>query len=372
MKIGVLKEIKATEQRIVLVPSEAKKLVESNHELMVETGAGEYAGFPDSDYEKIGAEILPTSEKIFGNCDFIVKVQPPMPVEVDLYRENQINLSFLMAPLSPDKSVALLSRKATFFAAELLGKDHPVLEAMNEISVSMAFTQASKYLEWQFGGKGIILGEFKGLHKPKVMIIGASNIGRLAIEKALSLGLEVYVTDIENENLNNLNQIFGNKSIHIFHYSKKKIVSQLKNIDVLFSAQIKSGQKAEILFSRNEINNMEKGSVIVDLAIDHGGNLETSRATSPEEPIYKQDDIIYYCVPNMPSALPHTSSQILSRNILPFIKKIAEHGVKEAVERYSDIKAGIAFHRGKIVNEMVAKNLGYEYFDIHELFDLNI
>jgi alanine dehydrogenase len=372
MKIGILKEIKATEQRIILVPDEAKKLVESNHQVMLETGAGEYAGFKDSEYEKIGAEILPTSEKIFGNAEFIVKVQTPMPVEVDLFKEDQICLSFLMAPLSPDKSLALLNRKASFFASELLGKNNPVLEAMNEISVNMAFTQAGKFLEWQFGGKGIYLGEFKGLHSPKIMVIGAGNIGRMVIDKALSLGLEVYVTDLDDENLSNLSEIYDNKSLHICAFSKKKIASHLKNMDVLITTQIKPGQKAEILFSRNEINNLEKGSVIVDLAIDHGGNLETSRTTSPDDPIYKQDDLIYYCVPNMPSALPHTSSQVLSRTVLPFIKKIADSGIKEAINRYHDIKTGLVFHRGKIVNEMVAESLGYEYFDINELFDLNI
>jgi len=372
MKIGILKEIKATEQRIILVPDEAKKLVESNHEVMLETGAGEYAGFEDSEYEKIGAEVLPTSEKIFGISEFIVKVQTPMPVEVDLFREDQICLSFLMAPLNPDKSLALLNRKASFFASELLGKNNPVLEAMNEISVNMAFTQASKYLEWQFGGKGIHLGEVKGLHSPKIMVIGAGNIGRMVVDKALSLGLEVYITDLEDENLVNLRDIYNGKSLHICEFSKKKINNHLKKMDVLITTQIKPGEKSEVLFSRDEINNLEKGSVIIDLAIDHGGNLETSRATTPDDPIYKQDNLIHYCVPNMPSALPHTSSQILSRTVLPFIKKIADSGLKESINRYHDIKTGLVFHRGKIVNKMIAESLGYEYFDINELFDLNI
>ncbi len=372
MKIGILKEIKATEQRIILVPNEAKKLIESNHNVLFETGAGEYAGFDDSEYEKIGAEILPTSEKIFGNAEFIVKVQTPMPVEVDLFREDQICLSFLMAPLSPDKSLSLLERKASFFAFELLGKNNPVLESMNEISVQMAFTQASKYLEWQFGGKGIHLGEFKGLHSPKIMVIGAGNIGRMVVDKALSLGLEVYITDLEDEILGNFKDIYDGKSLHICEFSKKKIANHLRKMDVLITSQINPGQKSEVLFSREEINNLEKGSVIIDLAIDHGGNLETSRATSPDDPIYKQDELIYYCVPNMPSALPHTSSQVLSRTVLPFIKKIADSGIKEAINRYHDIKTGLVFHRGKIVNEMVAESLGYEYFDINELFDLNI
>ena len=372
MKIGILKEIKATEQRVILVPEEAKKLVESNHQVMLETGAGEYAGFADSEYEKIGAEILPTSEKIFRNADFITKVQSPMPVEVDLFNENQICLSFLMAVLNPEKSLTLLERKSTFFAAELLGKNNPVLEAMNEISVNMAFTQASKYLEWQYGGKGIYLGEIKGLNSPKIMVIGAGNVGKMVVDRALEKGLEVFCTDTNFENLDNLKEIYHNKSLHVCPFSKKKIANYLKKIDVLFTTQIKSGQKAEVLFSRDEINNLEKGSVVIDLAIDHGGNLETSRPTSPSDPIYKQDDLIYYCVPNMPSALPHTASRILSRTVLPFIKKIADNGVKDLINRYPDIKSGLVFHRGKIVNEMVAESLGYEYFDINELFDLNI
>lgn len=372
MKIGILKEIKATEQRIILIPEDAKKLVESNHDVMIETGAGEYAGFDDSEYEKVGTEILPTSEKIFKNSHFILKVQPPMPVEVDLFKEDQICLSFLMAPLSPDKSLALLDRKASFFASELLGKNNPVLESMNEISVNMAFTQASKYLEWQFGGKGILLGEVKGLPTPKIMVIGAGNIGKLIVDKALSLGLEVYLTDLDESNLNNFRDLYDNKSLHICSFSKKKIINYFKKIDVLFTAQIKSGQKASILLSRDEINNMEKGSVIIDLAIDHGGNLETSRTTSPDEPIYKQDGLIYFCVPNMPSALPHTASQILSKAVLPYIKKIADNGLKDAINTYPEIKSGLVFHRGKIVNQMVSESLGYEYFDTNELFDLNI
>lgn len=373
MIIGILKEIKATEQRIIIVPNDAKKLVESNHRVLLETGAGEYAGFNDSDYEKVGVEILPTSEKTFSNAEFILKVQTPMPVEVDLFNENQICLSFLMAPLSPDKSLALLNRKATFFASELLGSNnHPVLESMNEISVNMAFTQASKYLEWQYGGKGIQLGQVKGIPDPKVMVIGAGNIGKLVVEIALSLGLEVYLTDLDESNLDYIRNQYDNKSLHICSFSKKKLVNYLQKVDVLFTTQIKSGEKSPILLSRDEINNLEKGSVIIDLAIDHGGNLETSRSTSPEDPIYKQDDLIYYCVPNMPSALPHTSSQVLSRTVLPFVKKIADNGVKQAIDQYTDIKSGLVFHRGKIVNKMVADSLGNEYFDINELIDLNI
>jgi alanine dehydrogenase len=372
MKIGILKEIKATEQRIILVPQDAKKLIESNHHVMIETGAGEYASFRDSEYEKIGAEILPTSEKIFRNAEFIIKVQPPMPVEVDLFNENQICLSFLMATLNPDKSLALLNRKASFFASELLGKNNPVLESMNEISVDMAFTQASKYLEWQFGGKGIHLGEIKGLHSPKIMVIGAGNIGKMVVKKALSRGLEVYITDINEDNLVSIRNLYDNKSLHICPFSKKKLTNYLKKIDVLITAQVQSGQKASILLTRDEIINMEKGSVIIDLAIDHGGNLETSRPTSPDDPIYKQDDLIYYCVPNMPSALPQTSSQILSRAVLPYITKISDNNIKGAINKYEEVKSGLVFHRGKIVNQMVSENLGYEYFDINELFDLNI
>ena len=372
MKIGILKEIKATEQRIILTPDDSKKLVESDHKVMLETGAGEYAGFNDSEYEKVGVEILPTSEKIFKNSQFILKVQPPMPVEVDLFSENQICLSFLMAPLSPDKSLALLNRKASFFASELLGNNSPVLEAMNEISVNMAFTQASKYLEWQFGGKGIHLGAIKGLQSPKIMVIGSGNIGQRIVDKALSLGLEIYLTDLDESKLDAIRELHNDKSLHICSFSKKKILTYLNKIDVLFTAQLQPGQKAPIILSRGEVNHMTKGSVIIDLSIDHGGNLETSRSTSPDEPIYTQDGLIYFCVPNMPSSLPHTASQILSRTVIPYIKVIADNGIKETINNHHEFKSGLVFHRGKIVNEMIAKSLGYEYFDINELFDLNI
>jgi alanine dehydrogenase len=277
-----------------------------------------------------------------------------------------------MAPLTPDKSLSLLNQKATFFASELIGKNNPVLEAMNEISSDMAFTQAGKYLEWQYGGKGIYLGEYKGLLVPKILVFGAGSLGRMIIDRALLKGLEIFVTDTNEENLEQIKNDYDEKRLHVCPFLRKKIATHLKKIDVLFMTHLNPGNKSEIIFSREEINNMEKGSVIIDLAIDHGGNLETSRATTPDDPIYKQDNLIYFCVPNMPSALPHTSSQILSKNVLPFIKKIAEQGLKEAVVSSTQIQSGLVFHRGKIVNEMVAKSLGYEHIDINELFDLNI
>ncbi len=375
MNIGLLKEIKTTEQRVLLVPEAVKTLVESGHTIFVETGAGIDAGFSDSEYESAGAEIYPTSEKIFKLAKFIVKVLPPMPIELDLYTRDHISLSFLMISNTPDRAKSLLKRESSFFSAELIEDQngyHPILGPMSELAAHMAFTQAGKYLEKHYGGKGIFLGKLKGLNPCKMTVIGSGTVGRTLIEKALNCGVEVFVPSKAKENLDSLSSIHNSKNLHIFNSTKKKLQSVLKITDVLISAVWQNGQKAQILVKDDDVRCMSPGSVIIDLSIDHGGSIETAHPTTHDEPIYTKHNVIHYCVPNIPSALPKTASEALSLSALPFIKNIADIGFADSLYRNSTLKSGLTFYHDKVVNKTIAQSLGYEYYNILELLELNI
>jgi alanine dehydrogenase len=376
MKIGILREIKTTENRVLLVPEDVQKIVEAGHEVYVENGAGGYSNFEDAEYESVGATILPTSEKIFETVELIGKVHSPLPIEYELLHDDHIIFSFLHLANNADLMKALLKIKATFFAMEMIrsaqnGK-HPILEAMSRIAGQMAVIEGAKYLERTYGGKGILLGRTDGERPGRVTIVGAGNAGIAAASTALALGAQVNLVDHDFVRLENVNGIPNMQNLDRFEYSRGILRELLMETDLLITAVQIPGQRSPKLVKKEDVLLLGKGSVIIDLSIDQGGCVETSRPTTPDNPIFIFENIIHFCVTNLPSAVPNTSSSALSKAVAPYIIQLAQLGCEEATTLNQELRSGLNIYNGKIVNPQLAQAHNVESYDVLELFELSI
>jgi len=376
MKIGILREIKTTENRVLLVPRDVQKLVEAGHEVFVENGAGSYSNFEDAQYESVGAQILPTSEKIFDSVELIGKVYAPLPIEYELFHDDHIIFSFLHLANNAELMKALLKLKATFFAMEMIRSAdngrYIILEEMSKIAGRLAIIEAATYLEKTHGGKGILFGGSDIVHPTRVTILGAGNAGLAATKTALALGAHVNLVDHDFIRLDNVTKIINMHNLDRFEYSRGILRELLIETDVLIAAVLIPGQRSPVLVNKEDITLMEKGSVIIDLAIDQGGCIETSRPTTAENPTFVFKDIIHFCVTNLPSAVPNTSSNALSRTVLPYIMQLAQLGCEEATALNPELRNGLNIYNGKIVNQQLAAAHNAEAYDILELFELSI
>jgi alanine dehydrogenase len=375
MRLGLLKEIKSSEQRILLIPAHVQKLVEDGHEVFVENGAGTYSNFEDTAYESVGAKILPTSEKLFQNVEMVLKVQAPMPVEYELYEPHHISFSFLHLAVNLDRLNALRKRQSIFIAAEMIKNSEnsfPILRSMSEIAGIMAINQAAKYLEFTSGGKGILMSGTKTVAPARVTIIGAGAAGSTAALKALNIGCTVNLFDIDYQKLLQFKNYLNNPNLEIFEFSRSIMREILIETDILITAVQVPGEKAPILIMKDDVKLLSRGSVIIDLSIDQGGCVESSRPTTPDNPIFSHEGIVHYCVSNLPTAVPHTSSQVLSEVVSPYIKLIAQLGCEEAIALNPEIRNGLSLYQGKLVNKSLANTHKIECYDILELLEISI
>lgn len=376
MKIGLLKELKPGELRVLLTPEAVGALVQDGHDLFVESSAGKRSNFFDEEYERFGAQILPTAEKVFSNSQLILKVQAPMSVEYELFSSDHICFSFLLLPNQSDRLNSLVNTGAIFFATEMIqlsNGDRPILKAMSEIAAKMAVVEAAKYLESPSGGKGILLSGSSSVEPARVTIIGGGTAGKTAALHAAGCGAHVTLFDEDFDKLIKFKEQNPHvKNLRIFAFNTENLDKILPQTDVLISAVFRPGYKAPMLVSEQQVKLMEPGSVIIDLSVDNGGSVETSRPTTQDNPVFKIHDIIHYCVTNVPAGVPHTSSQALSKAILPYIKQLADLGFSEAVATVPQLRECLNIYRGKVVDKILAETNGYEYYDILELLELNL
>lgn len=375
MIIGILNEIRVHENRVLLIPNDVKELVEEGHQVFVEKDAGIDSNYADYEYEEAGATILPSSEKIFQKANFIVKVLPPRPIDYEMFTEDHIGFCFLHLPTNPERLQKLLKCNSIFFSSELIKTGEnicPILAPMSEIAGKIAIFEAAKYLEKPSDGKGISLFSVNGLPPATVTIIGAGIAGSAAASHALQNGANVNLLDIDFHKV----ELFGKKNesdrLHTFEYSRAILDELLGNTDVLITAIMKYGFPTPKILSQKELKILPKKSIMIDLSIDQGGCLESSRPTTHDNPVYIQDDIIHYAVANLPSAVPNTSSRALSAAALPYIKQIASMGFQEAISISSELRQGLSIYKGKVVHPQIAKVHGHEYYPILELLELNI
>jgi alanine dehydrogenase len=363
MQIGTAKEVKPRECRVALTPSCVKAYIDRGHGVMVEKGAGENAGFADSEYNRAGAVLTADKQKIFDECEMVVKVKEPVTGEYNLFHEGQILYTYLHLAASKELTVALMERKIKAVAYETIETSDgslPCLRPMSEIAGRLSVQEGAKYLEKTFGGRGILLSGVPGVRRAKLAILGAGVVGINACKIAVGMGADVTVLDIDPARLAYLDDIFAT-GINTLFSNDANIESVLTESDVVIGAVLVHGGKAPKLVKRKHLSMMKKGSVIVDVAVDQGGCAETTRPTTHDDPIYVVDGIVHYCVTNMPGAVPLTSTIALTNVTLGYGLTIAEHGLEEAARLSAPISKGVNLYLGKCVYKNVANDLGLDY-----------
>jgi alanine dehydrogenase len=363
MKIGVPKEIKNHEYRVGLVPASAYELTRRGHKVFVETNAGEGIGMTDDDYRRVGARILDDAQSVFDKAEMIVKVKEPQAVERAMLREDHTLFTYLhLAPDAP-QTAELVTSGATCIAYETVTDDHgrlPLLAPMSEVAGRLSIQAGAWCLEKARGGSGMLLGGVPGVAPAKVVIIGGGTVGFNAAQMAVGMGARVIVLDRSADVMRFLDATFESR-IETIYSNTDAIEHHIVKADLIIGGVLIPGAAAPKLVTREHLSTMKKGSVLVDVAIDQGGCFETSHATTHAEPTYIIDDIVHYCVANMPGAVPRTSTFALNNATLPFTLQIAEKGARQAMLDNPHLLEGLNVHRGMVTYEDVARDLGYDF-----------
>jgi alanine dehydrogenase len=363
MRIGVPKEIKVHEYRVGLVPAAARELVESGHEVLVQTGAAAGIGFNDADYQRVGAKIAASAADVFAKSEMIVKVKEPQPVECAMLRKGQVLYTYLHLAPDPKQTAGLIRSGATCIAYETVTAPDgslPLLTPMSEVAGRMSVQVGAYCLQKANGGRGILLGGVPGVAPAKVVILGGGVSGTHAAEMAVGLRADVTVVDRSVKRLRELSAIFG-PSLRTEYSTQEHIDTLVIDADLVIGAVLIAGAAAPKLVTRDMVRRMKAGAVLVDISIDQGGCFETSRPTTHAEPTFIVDDVIHYCVANMPGAVPRTSTFALNNVTLPFARKLADHGWKAAMQADPHLADGLNVHEGRVTNEAVAQALDLPY-----------
>jgi alanine dehydrogenase len=369
MIVGILKEIKAEENRVCMSPGGVEFMRQRGHQILVEKNAGKASGFTNATYKKAGAEVVDSSQDIYKRAKMIMRVKEPQPFELKYLRKGQIYFSYLHLAASEELTRALIKRKAVCIAYETIQKADgtlPLLTPMSEVAGPMAIQQGAKYLEMVQGGHGVLLGGVPGVDPATVVIIGGGAVGINAAKMASGLGAKVYILDIDLDRLRYLSDVMSGQCVTLMS-SPAAIRDVLPKADLVVGAVLVPGSKTPTLVTREMLNTMKKGAVLVDVSIDQGGCFETSRETTHGDPIYKVDDIVHYAVSNMPGALPRTSTLALNNATLPYAAEIAGKGWKNAMKENSEIKAGANVVDGKVTYKGVAQAFGIKYETVNKL-----
>jgi alanine dehydrogenase len=362
MIIGVPKEIKNNENRVSLVPSGARALVENGHRVIVERSAGKGSSIADQEYLLVGAEIKESPQAIFEEAEMILKVKEPLTQEYDCFHEGQILFTYLHLAPAKELTQALLKKGIIGIAYEtvqLTDGTLPLLEPMSEIAGKLSVQVGAHYLERENGGRGILLGGVPGIRPGNVLIIGGGTVGTSAARVALGMGACVTIVDISINRLKYLANILEGHLITMIS-NKSTLETLIADADLVVGATLRPGARADKLVTREMLATMHEGSVLVDVAIDQGGCFETSQPTTHDSPVYTVDGVLHYCVTNMPAAVSRSSTFALTNATFPYVLRLAEMGYKDALNTDIALKKGLNIYQGKIVLEPVAKSLGLE------------
>ena len=368
MRIGVPREIKTLEFRVGMTPAGVVELVHDGHEVFVETDAGAGIGMTDTDYEKAGAKVLGTAGEVFESAEMIVKVKEPQLNECAMLREDQVLFTYLHLAADPKQTEALVKSGTTAIAYETVtAKDGslPLLTPMSEVAGRLSIQAGAFALQKANGGRGVLLGGVPGVKPGKVVIIGGGVSGMNAADMAIGLGADVTVLDRSLPRLREIDDNWGGR-IHTVYSTKHAIDELVPEADLVVGAVLVAGAAAPKLVSEQNVRDMHGGAVLVDISIDQGGCFETSRPTTHAEPTYIVDEVVHYCVTNMPGAVPRTSTFALTNATLPFVKALANLGWREALLRDSHLANGLNVHAGHVNHEAVAHDLGYDYLSAHD------
>jgi len=370
--VGLPKEIKDNEYRVGLTPAGVRALSDSHHQVIVERSAGEGSGFDDALYERAGAQIIDSADDVWAKADMIVKVKEPIAPEYPRMREGQLLFTYLH--LAPDRKLTeqLIQRKVTGIAYETITDRRgglPLLTPMSEVAGRMAIQVGAHYLEKMAGGRGILLGGVPGVPAARVVIIGGGVVGTNAAKIAVGMGAHVTMIDNNLERLRELDDIFLSK-ISTLASSAYMIHDAISNADLIVGAVLVPGAAAPMLVTRNMLKDVPNGAVIVDVAVDQGGCIETTHPTTHSNPTYYVEGVLHYCVANMPGAVPRTSTFALTNATLPYAVKLANLGFLDAIRSDSGLKAGVNTYAGHCTYEAVAQAQEIPYTGIDALIEV--
>lgn len=367
MIVGIPREIKNSENRVALTPAGIHALASQNHNVIVETGAGWGSGFDDEEYLQAGAEVTSDKASLFRRSDMIVKVKEPLDSEYDLLKPGQILFTYLHLAAEPQVAEALLKNKVTSIGYETVQSPDgtlPLLTPMSMVAGRMSVQVGAALLQKSHGGIGILLGGVPGVLPAEVVIIGGGVVGINAAKMAVGSGANVTVLDIDQKRLSYLDDVFNGK-INTLHCNAYNVAQLCRKVDLLIGAVLIPGAKAPKIVSEEMVKSMKKGAVIIDVAIDQGGSVETAdRTTTHDDPTFEKHGVIHYSVPNMPGAVPRTSTFALEAATLPYAILLANKGLDKALKEHGDLRMGVNTMGGKVTNRAVAASLGFEYAQI--------
>jgi alanine dehydrogenase len=368
VKIGVPKEIKTREYRVGMTPAGVRSLTARGHQVLVECGAGDGSGIPDADFIAQGAQVVATAEAAWA-ADMVVKVKEPLPEEYRYFRENLVLYTYLHLAAAPELTKHLVERQVNAIAYETIElADHslPLLRPMSEVAGRMAVQVGASCLQKEHGGKGVLLGGVPGTRRGRVVILGGGVVGRNAATIAIGMGAQVTVLDIRADAMSYLEDIFGG-AVETLYSNPINIEYAVGRADLVIGAVLLPGARAPCLVTRQLVGNMAPGSVVVDVAVDQGGCIETCRPTTHDNPTYEVDGVVHYCVANMPGAVAQTSTWALTNTTIAYAKRIADLGLEAAVLADPALLRGVNVYRGHVTCEPVAEAHQLDYMPITEL-----
>ncbi len=363
MIVGVPKEIKNNENRVALTPAGAKELIKRGHTVYLQTSAGTGSGFLDEEYESAGAQVLPTIEATYEIAEMILKVKEPIEPEYGLIKEGQLVFTYFHFASYEPLTKAMIASKSVCLAYETVEKeDHslPLLVPMSEVAGRMSIQEGAKYLEKPLKGRGILLGGVPGVRPAKVLILGGGVVGTNAAKMAAGLGADVTIMDLNLNRLRYLDDVMP-ANVNTFMSNEYNIRELISTHDLIVGAVLIHGAKAPHLVTRDMLKDMRPGTVLVDVAVDQGGCIETCKPTTHQDPTYIIDDIVHYCVANMPGAVPYTSTLALTNATLPYALELADKGWKKACNENNELKLGLNIIHGDIVYKAVSEAFALPY-----------
>lgn len=371
MIIGVPMEIKTDESRVALTVGGVTELVHHGHTVYVQKNAGVGSGFTDAMYEEVGAKILPTIEDVYAIADMIMKVKEPIESEYKLIRENQLVFTYFHFASSEPLTHAMIKAKAICLAYETVeqaDRSLPLLVPMSEVAGRMSVQQGAKYLEKPIKGRGILLGGVPGVQPAKVLVLGGGIVGKQAAKMAAGLGADVTIMDVSLPRLRQLDDIMA-ANVTTIMSNKYNIEQAVQEADLIIGAVLIPGAKAPRLITRDMLKLMRPGTVLVDVAVDQGGCFETTKATTHRDPTYIIDDVVHYCVANMPGAVPYTSTVALTNATLPYALQLANKGWVKACQENRELLLGLNIVKGDVVYQGVAEAFELPYVDVQTVFE---
>ena len=371
MIVGVPKEIKNNENRVALTPAGAKELVKRGHTVYIQTTAGSGSGFSDDEYKSAGAEILPTIEATYEIAEMILKVKEPIEPEYKLIKEDQLVFTYFHFASYEPLTKAMMESKGICLAYETVEKADrslPLLVPMSEVAGRMSIQEGAKYLEKPMQGRGILMGGVPGVRPAKVLILGGGVVGTNAAKMAAGMGADVTIMDLNLNRLRYLDDVMP-ANVNTFMSNEYNIRELISSHDLIVGAVLIHGAKAPHLITKDMLKDMRPGTVLVDVAVDQGGCIETCKPTTHQDPTYIIDDIVHYCVANMPGAVPYTSTLALTNATLPYAIELANKGWKKACQENNELKLGLNVINGQIVYQAVSEAFNLPYTNVQEFLN---